>query len=508
MVNETRKQMTAGVMISYMVIIVQFLTGLIYTPIMLRTLGQSQYGIYSLCTSFMGYFTIMNGGINAAYIRFYVQTKVKESHRVAGLNGIFLKIFITLAFIALVGGWLTSIYSPYIFGNKISSEEYYLVEKCFKLLAFSSFLQILNCVYSSLIIAQEKFIFAKTMNLVIAILNPVMTIPFLLKGYSCDIVIIIHLLTMAITFCANLLFCKFVLKVNFDFSEKDKGLICNIAQFAGFIVLQSIMDQLNWQIDKFILARTQGSGDISLYSVGATFNKYYIMFSGALSGVFIAQINKLQALSDLEGINKLFIRTSRVFAYLIWLFMSGYIIFGHPFVKKWAGLDYVDSYYIGILLMLPVTASLTMGLGQDIARAMNKHQLQIIINLGVCIVNLCISIPLAMKWGAIGSAIGTFLAEILICIIIEPIYYKKVIGLDIKNLLFSIRKIAIGMIIPIIYGVIICSLGIVKESYFNIFAWAVLYILLYFCSMYFIAMNVEEKDKVKKIIGRLNFLRK
>ena len=456
----------------------------------------------------MGYFTILNGGINAAYIRFYVQTKVKESDRVAGLNGIFLKIFLVLSIIAFVGGWLTSMYCSIIFGNKISPEEYFLAEKCFKLLAISSFFQILNCVYSSLIIAQEKFIFAKTINLVIAILNPVMTVPFLLKGYSCTVVILIHLITTALTFCANLLFCLFYLKAKFDFSEKDRGLIWNIAQFAGFIVLQSIMDQLNWQIDKFILARTQGSGDISLYSVGATFNKYYIMFSGALSGVFIAQINKLHALSDFDGINKLFIRTSRIFAYLIWLFMSGYIIFGHPFVIKWAGSDYVNSYYIGILLMLPVTASLTMGLGQDIARAMYKHQLQIIINLGICIVNLCISIPLAIKWGAIGSAIGTFFADVLICMIIEPIYYQKIIGLDIKELFINLRQIVIGMIIPILFGAVINSLNIVKENYISIFGWAILYVVVYFTSMYLLAMNDEEKVKAKTIMYKFRMIKK
>ena len=46
--------------------------------------------------------------------------------------------------------------------------------------------------------------------------------------------------------------------------------------------------------------------------------------------------------------------------------------------------------------MLPVTASLTMGLGQDIARAMNKHRLQILINLGICVVNAIVSLPLAI----------------------------------------------------------------------------------------------------------------
>ena len=59
MIGESKKQISAGIVISYLVIIAQFLAGILYTPIVLKTLGQNQYGIYSLCTSFMGYFTMM-----------------------------------------------------------------------------------------------------------------------------------------------------------------------------------------------------------------------------------------------------------------------------------------------------------------------------------------------------------------------------------------------------------------------------------------------------------------
>lgn len=486
-----------------MVIIVQFLTGLLYTPIVLRSLGQSQYGIYSLCTSFMGYLTIMNSGANAAYIRFYVQTKEKNPKSIPGLNGIFLKIFIVLAFIALLGGWTVGIFSPQIFGSKISTAEYELVRTCFWLLSINSAVQVINCVFSSLLIANEKFIFGKAVNLVVSILNPIITTPFLLLGYSCVVIVVIHLITMIGMLAFDALYCFHVLKVKFDIKENDKALLRSIGQFAGFIVLQSIMDQVNWQIDKFILARTQGTKEISIYSVGSTFNKYYITFSGALSGVFITQINKLQAHENLIKINELFVRSSRIFAYLIWLFMSAYMIFGHVFVIRWAGSEYEISYTVGWLLMLPVTASLTMGLAQDIARAMNKHQLQIVINFIICIINGIVSVPLAMRWGSVGSAAGTFAAEICMCFIAEPIYYQKVLGLDMKNLFKEITKQLPGLIIPVLFGIIIIKANVLRPSYGIIATFGLLYVIIYGASMWVFAMNASEKQIVKRIIAKI-----
>lgn len=503
MEKETKKQMSLGIVLSYMVIIVQFVTGLVYTPIVLKTLGQSQYGIYSLCTSFMGYLTIMNSGANAAYIRFYVQTKVKDPKKIPGLNGIFLKIFTSLAFLALIGGLLIGMFSPQIFGSKISPSEYEIVKLCFTYLAINSSVQVLNCVFSSLIIANEKFIFGKTVNLVVSIMNPLITTPFLLAGFSCVVIVQIHLITMLCTLVFNALYCFIKLKARFSLKDNDKALLKNIAQFAGFIVLQSIMDQVNWQIDKFILARMQGTSEISIYSVGSTFNKYYITFSGALSGVFIAQVNKFQANERLDKTNELFIRSSRLFSYFIWLFMSAFIVFGQEFVIRWAGIEYDISFTVGWLLMLPVTASLTMGLAQDIARAMNKHQLQIVINFVICIINGLVSIPLAMRWGAVGSAAGTFAAEICMCIIVEPIYYKKVLGLDIKNLIVEISKVFRGLIIPIIFGLLLNCMHILRPNYGVIAFWGMVYAVVYSFSMWFFAMNDYEKQFVKKILFKI-----
>lgn len=503
MEKETKKQMSAGVVLSYLVILIQFLTGLVYTPIVLRSLGQSQYGVYSLCASFMGYLTIMNSGANAAYIRFYVQTKVQNPDKVPGLNGVFLRIFTVLALIAVAAGWIVGLFSSEIFGNKISPSEYELVKTCFFYLSINSSIQVINCVFSSLIIANEKFIFGKIVNLLAAILNPVITTPFLLLGYDCVSIVVVHLVIMTVTMLFDAVYCFKVLKTKFYFKDKDVALLKDIAQFAGFIVIQSIMDQINWQIDKFILARTQGTTEISVYSVGSTFNRYYITFSSALSGVFIAQINKLQAKEEKDRINELFIQSSRVFSYLIWLFMSAFVIFGHQFVIRWAGVEYDISYTVGWLLMLPVTASLTMGLAQDIARAMNKHQLQIMINFIICIINGVVSIPFAIKWGAVGSAAGTFIAEIVMCMIAEPIYYKKVLGLDIKNLIIQIARILPGMILPAVYGIGVNVFHLIKPSYGNIALLGILYVVIYVVSMWIFALNDREKGIVKKIVRRV-----
>lgn len=83
-----------GILLSYASIIVTILTGLLYTPVMLRLLGQNEYGIYQLANSLVTYLSLLNLGLNGSYIKFYMREKVKgDKEGVAGVNGMFLLLF-------------------------------------------------------------------------------------------------------------------------------------------------------------------------------------------------------------------------------------------------------------------------------------------------------------------------------------------------------------------------------------------------------------------------------
>lgn len=497
-----KKQMSIGIILSYVSIAVKLATGIFYTPIVLHSLGKSQYGVYSLCISFVGYLTIFNAGVNAAYIRFYVQEKTIDEENVEKLNGLFCKIFIILSILGLVGGLIISYFSKYIFGAKITSAEYELVERCFILLAFTVSVEIFTCLFKSFVTANEEFIIGKLLDIIGAVLSPLITLPFLINGSDCSAIIAVRLSVSVLILLLNIVFCFKKLKIGFAFERSENSLLKNIAQFIGFIVLQSIMDQLNWQIDKFILARTQGTGEISIYSVGSTFNTYFILIGGTVSTVFIAEINRLVATKDDIRLNRLFKKTSKLFTYLVGFIMIAFFILGKPFILRWAGKDYGQSFTVGWMLMFPVTFSLIMGLGQNIARAKNKHQLQIIINICVCVVNMLVSIPLAIHFGAVGSAFGTFVAEIVVCIIIQPIYYKKVIGIDVRGVFGDVLRYLPGIIIPVLFGMVINHLNLVKQNYGSIMFYGVLLAIIYAINIMLLSMGKSDRQYVLNILKK------
>ena len=72
-----RDQLKAGVLLSYINLLIGNLIPFIYTPIMLRMLGQAEYGIYGIAQSIMGYLHLLNFGIGGSIVRYLAKYRAE-----------------------------------------------------------------------------------------------------------------------------------------------------------------------------------------------------------------------------------------------------------------------------------------------------------------------------------------------------------------------------------------------------------------------------------------------
>ena len=93
-------QVRLGAVLSYVSMGLSTLISLIYTPIMLGRLGETEYGVYGAVGPIISYLLLLSMGLGSAYIRYYSQAKVaKDRQEMAKLNGMFL---VTLSLLGLV----------------------------------------------------------------------------------------------------------------------------------------------------------------------------------------------------------------------------------------------------------------------------------------------------------------------------------------------------------------------------------------------------------------------
>lgn len=488
-------QRKAGVILTYLAQAIHILSGLLYTPIMLRLLGQSEYGLYQLVASVVSYLSILSLGFSSSYMRFYSRIKKNGTKEdIAQFNGMFMSIFLVIAVICLLCGGVMLGNIKLIFGDGLTETEYEKARILLALMVFNLSLTFPSSVYDSFMASQEQFLFQRLLKVLQYLFNPFITLPLLLMGYgSVAMVLVSSGFTIAQLF-SGMIYCSKVLHVRMQFKKFQFGLFKEMWVFTIFIFINMIVDQINWSVDKFLLGRFCGTISVAVYGIGAQLNGMYRQVSTAISNVFVPQVNRMVTESDdKQVLTELFTKVGRFQFILLAGIVIGFIFLGRDFILLWAGEGYKVSYGITLLLIIPVTVPLIQNLGIEIQRAKNMHQIRSLVYLGIAISNVLISILLVQVMGEMGAALGTAISLTAGNCVFMNIYYHKKIGIDVLYFWKEIGKFIPALIPSIIAGVILQHvIDLSKMSGF--FAAGIIYLSIYAICMWNFGMNPREKQ--------------
>ena len=497
-------QLKAGAILSYLSMGLNSIISIIFTPIMLRLLGQSEYGLYNLVSSVVSYLVLLSFGFGSAYVRYYSRYSVKEDEEnIAKLNGMFLTVFMIIGIIALLAGIVLATNVDIIFGDKLTIDELSTAKILMLVMVFNLALSFPMSVFNSYITANEEYIFQKVLQIIKTIVNPFIMLPVLLMGYkSIGLVVVTTLLTVSVEL-GNMIFCLKKLKMKFSFKKFDLSLMKEMTVFSSYIFINMIIDQINWNMDKFIIGRFRGTVGVAVYGIAAQLNNYYKTFSSAISNVFIPRVHRMVAASeDNKGLTDLFTRIGRIQFIVLSLICSGLIFFGRPFINMWAGWDYDGSYPIALILIIPVTIPLIQNIGIEIQRAKNMHKFRSWVYFFIAIGNVILSIHLTKLYGGIGAAVGTAISLLIGNGIAMNWYYHNRVGLDMKYFWSQIMKFIPALVTPIVAGILINSF---VDLYHPIpfLGFGIIYVIIFLISMWFLGMNKYEKDLIAKPIIKI-----
>lgn len=497
-------QLKAGAILSYILLFLSTIISLGYTPFMLRKMGQSQFGLYSLIASVVGYLTILDFGFGNAIVRYTAKYRaLNEKKNEYNLNGMFLILYTLIGVITAIVGFILYLNIGNLFSSKMTLSEIKTAKTLTLLLVFNLSLSFPLSIFSSIMNAYEEFIFTKAINILRIIINPCIMIPLLLLGYRAIGMVIITTILNIVCLLINMWFCFDKLKIEVHFSKFDFCILKEIIGYSFYIFLNLIADKINWSADQFILGAVAGTVAVAIYSVAAQINMYYLSFSTAISGVFLPRLTSMVAKNAPDkAFSDTFIKIGRIQYIIMAYILSGFLLVGQDFINTWAGKDYSSAFYIAAILIIPVTVPLIQNLGIAILQAKNKQKFLSIIYIFVAAINICISIPLGKKYGGMGCAIGTATGLILGSVIAINIYYYKEIHIDIPQFWKEIFFMTIPVVIAFCCGIFINHLvgGI---GYSSILIRVLIFSVIYIPLMWLWGMNKYEKKLFKEPIIRL-----
>lgn len=439
--SENKRIFIASI-INYVSFGINILVAIFYTPFLLNTLGDVNYGIKSFATSFVMYSSLIGSGISAAYLRF---ANIKKNEfgedGVRDVDGVFFKIF----FILGIANFLLGLLLFLLFYFQIIPLVEYTREQIFVIscVVFLSFITVGIKMPSSVLILiinfKRRFIYRNLRYLLSSVFEYVFSFVCLLLGltiFKSQVIMLsaVSLLSEIIFSIITFIYLFLILKhrVNFKRTVVKKTIWKDIIKFSILSLLIVAVMSLNDSTDRIILGFISPTV-VTFYSLAIVFNAYIKTAVDSVSVLYIPRLTEEATSNSIEKLQHTFDFVSKICTIILSFIVFGFICCGKEFIVLWLGKSREEIYYYSIPLLVGMVFLYPQHFSVHVQRAYGKQKFAAIALLITFALNVFISIALVWFFRdianpALGCIIGTLFTYFCETIILS-IYNNNAINI-------------------------------------------------------------------------------
>ncbi len=491
-----------GVIFSYIFMATEAVSSMLFTPFVIRCLGAEEYGIYGLVASITSYLYLLDLGVGNAIVRymvkFHANNDKKNEQNVLAITMVFYSIIVAVIILA---GQLLNYFIPTLFGDGLTAEQHIVAQKMLNITVLTAAATLFFAPLKKTLIAYERFATSKSIDIFKVMFKIILGFVVLLSGGKGVAVVAVNLI---VTVAAGLVETVYVfgkIKLFPKYTKPEKGFISSIVGFSSFIMIQMIATQINAMVGQVLIGMFVSSSAVilALYTAGTQITTYYQSFGSTINGVLMPGVTRMiEQKATTKEIQNEMVKVSRLLFAFLGIIFVGFLVCGKEFMVAWAGEGYEKSYYVAIILMIPMLFSLAQSIGTQVLWAMDKHKEQSILKLAISVVATVIIIVLIQWDGLLGATIGTAFAYLVGDVVVMNIIFKKHIKISVKGYWFGMFKgILPCLIISGVVGFLV--------SLTNLSGWSAILVeggctcIAYGISMLIFGMNTYEKNLLTKI---------
>lgn len=489
-----KKQIKYGIFMTYSMGIIQVAANVIFTALLIRTLGNVEYGLYLLMGSLAANISIFDFGLNNTISRYVAKYRAEgDKEKESSLMFVSMAMYFGIALLVILAGVLIGIRLDY-FVTDVTKAEMQLAYKMFFLLIVNVAITLPMNSFAAVLVGYEEFVYTRSISIMRVILMPLLSVPFLVYGRGSLPVVMITTITNVMAGLANAVYVIFKYKIRFHLYHPDLSFVKEILLYSGYIFLGVIADQLFYNTGNVVLGVVRGPKEVSVFGTAAQLNTYLISVIAAFTGVFLPSATMLVVKKpDRIELTAFFLKISRIVVILVFIIVGGFFCLGQEFIYYWLGPGYTDVYGISCIVLTGTAFMLIKAAGLSILQAKNLHGFRAKLLLAAAVVNFGLSFVLAGQWGYFGTAFSYSLTLVTANIILD-FYYNKNVNLD----MFAFYKLVFRMMLSTAAAAAVVFLvsGYLPYSILNFLLRGILYVILFAVFVYCFCLNKAERSRL------------
>ncbi|HQH27697.1 MAG TPA: oligosaccharide flippase family protein [Oligoflexia bacterium] len=497
--NEVR----AGVILSFLTLALTNIVALVLTPYMLRSFGQSEYGLYVLIGTLVSHLSLLDLGLGTAVVRYVAHYRAMKDRRAeenflatcAAIYGL-IGLLIIGAGAALYHGL------PMIFPN-LTPTELELAQKLFIVLIIDLAVSIPGSIFQSICTGYEHYFYPRLFGVARICMRSLCLFGLLLFGYRAFAVVLMDALFNAARLLSLLGYVFFRLKVRLVLHHFERAAVRELFGYSFWIFVGVLVDQLYWRLGQTILGIIADTSVVAIFAIGIQLTLYLAALSTAISSVFLPRAAAMEAANAPdEEVTGVMIRVGRMQFLVLGCAFTGFVCLGRLFIKLWAGPAYLTAWPIALIMMVPLMLPLVQNYGIALLQARNKHAVRSLMYLSFAVVNIFIGYLLAKQYGGLGMAAGTALSLIMGQGFAINFYYHFRMGLNIPRFFKELSAgLGLAFLLVLAAGLAIAALPGSSWTAFCVKSAAL--VAVYAGLMWSFGMRKDEKQLVISLLHPL-----
>ena len=367
-------QLKKGAILSYVNILLTNIVGLVLTPFIIRSFGDSEYGLYSLIGSFVAYLTLMDLGLNNTIVRFV--SKYRSEKNTEGEQrflGTTMLIYFAISIVLVILGLFLYFNLEGVFGKSLSPSQMATAKIMFLILVFNITITLPGGTFLAICTAYGEFVFPKVIMIIKYILRALTVYIILTLGGKSISLVVIDTVFSVLVILITLFYCVSKLKVKFSFRGIDKIMVKQVFAYSVWIFIMGIISKFQWNGGQVILGINTNTEVVAVFAIGLMLGGYFGAFSGVINTLLLPKAaNMVASFNTPKELTNTMIKVGRANMFISLLILSGFFVLGKEFVQLWVGNSYNESWNIAMIIMCASIIPLSQSFGISILEIKNK----------------------------------------------------------------------------------------------------------------------------------------
>ena len=425
--------MIRSVLSNWVAMVVTGLLGFILTPILIRGLGDFQYGMWVLVAAALEQYGLLDMGIRGTLQRFVARYEGARDRQ--ALDRTFASALAVSLGVCLLAALLSFALARVLPGFfQLSGRGAPLFSQLVILLGLSVAVTFPTQVIGAYLCGLLRYDLFNLAAISSAILRFGLFLAALRLGYGARGVALATLGVSLFTWALHWFLARW--------ADPQFGIRWRLANwtttrelfgYSVYVFLTQLGDFFRFRVDSVVIARVLTMGLVTPFNVAARLVEYFKQVLYAVMGPLMPAMSSLDGQAREGDLRRLFLRATRITALLSLFIGLVLVLNGRTLLRLWVGERFVATYPILLTLVVGYIIALGQAPGVSVLYARAEHKALGWWTAGEGVVNLALSIYWARRYGILGVALGTAVPMLFTKLVLQPWFVLRTLRLSARE---------------------------------------------------------------------------